>query len=135
MESMEKLVWQRRVIGLNLRVLRNRHNMTAQNLGDALNVSQQLISKLENAKSDLSYTLISGLIDVFGLTNYRDLLPAPSWSVKKLKNIAIVLGLVLSSDGILSHLYKSLGISYKEFKKTFLGKTIDDLSGNLETTK
>lgn len=57
-----------RDIGVLIRVLRKEKGMSGVDLGVALGISQQQVSRYENAKSEISITTIFNIFSVFSMT-------------------------------------------------------------------
>ncbi|HLR35869.1 MAG TPA: helix-turn-helix transcriptional regulator [Tissierellales bacterium] len=55
-------------VGKRIRQLRDKHNMTTSELADYCNVSQPVISKLENGHRIPDVPTIQKICDVFGIT-------------------------------------------------------------------
>jgi len=55
-------------IGKKVRELRKKHNMTANELAELCNISQSVISKLENGKRIADVPTLSKICEVFNIT-------------------------------------------------------------------
>lgn len=57
-----------RDVGVLIRKLRKEKGMSGVDLGEALGISQQQVSRYENAKSEISITTIFNVLLVFNMT-------------------------------------------------------------------
>ncbi|EKK5378614.1 helix-turn-helix transcriptional regulator [Morganella morganii] len=65
MKSNQKLLCD---VGVLIRTLRKEKGMSGVDLGVAIGISQQQVSRYENAKSEISITTVFNILSVFNMT-------------------------------------------------------------------